>query len=337
MAGIICSQGGVVSYLLRPITIGVRQMRNRIVLPPMVREHGDAFGCVTESALDYYRRRAAAGVGLIIVEATAVEPAGRAWPGGLCAYSPAHLPGLTDLAACIHDEGAATVLQLVHGGPKAATRLSGCESVAPSAVQPSGSRPIPQALTVERIHVIEEQFAAAAALALQAGFDGVEVHGAHGYLLDAFLSRKQNTRSDEYGGAMPNRIRMLTETCRLVRERVGDGPLVGCRISLFNKLHEGFSHTDLSILVHGLEASGIDLLHVSTQSVFREYFGTQKTLGQYVKELTDRPVIVAGRLREPAQAERAISEGHGDLAAVGTAMMNNADWARRAAHTLASG
>jgi len=303
-------------------------------MPPMVREHGDDDGCVTDDVVAYYRRRAAAGTGLIIVEATAVEPAGRTWPGGLCAYTPAHLPGLRALAGAIHAEGAAALLQLVHGGPKATPRVSGRETVAASAVQPSGSRAMPRALTVEDVRRTQLHFAGAAELAMEAGFDGVEVHGAHGYLLDAFLSRKYNVRDDEYGGSMENRVRVLTETCRSVREWAGAGALLACRFSLFNKLHEGFSPADLATLVRGLEAGGVDLLHVSTLAVFGEYFDTGRSLGQLVKELTDLPTIVAGGLREPADAERAVSQGHGDMAAVGTAMMRDADWSRRAAGLL---
>jgi len=300
----------------------------------MVREHGDDDGCVTDAVLAYYRRRAAAGTGLIIVEATAVEPAGRTWPGGLCAYAPAHVAGLTALASAIHAEGAAAILQLVHGGPKATPQVSGRETVAPSAVQPSGSRTMPRALTVEGIQAMQGHFAAAAGMAMEAGFDGVEVHGAHGYLLDAFLSRKYNVRADAYGGTMENRVRVLAETCRAIRARLGADALLGCRISLFNKLHEGFSHDDLVTLVNGLEAGGIELLHVSTLSVFEAYFDVEKSLGQQVKVLSDLPVIVAGGLRQPAEAERAISEGHGDLAAVGTAMMRNPDWSLCATDAL---
>ena len=333
MMGTTGRLGGLVSELLRPIILGATHIRNRIVLPPMVRKHGDEAGCVTDAVLEYYRRRAA-GAGLIIVEASAVEPAGRTWPGGLCAYAPVHGPGLTALADCIHAEGAAAFIQLVHGGSKAAPKVSGLGTVAPSAVQPSGSRAMPHALTPEEIVAVQESFAASAELVMAAGFDGVEIHGAHGYLLDAFLSRKHNVRNDLYGGPVENRVRMLSETCRRVRARIGPPGLVGCRISLFNKLHEGFSYADLAALVYGAEAGGIDFLHISTISVFRGYFGSEKTLGQHVKGLTDLPIIVAGRLRKPADAERAVSEGHGDLAAVGTAMMQDADWARRALRVL---
>lgn len=299
-------------------------------MPPMVREHGDVDGCVTEAVLEHYRRRAVAGTGTIIVEATAIEPVGRTWDGGLCAYSEGHLPGLSRLAATIHAESAVAMIQLVHGGPKAAPRVSGMGTVAPSAVPPSGSRTVPRALTVDEIHAVVENFAAAAQLAIQAGFDGVEIHGAHGYLLDSFLSKKYNVREDQYGGSMSNRARVLAETCRRVRARIGEDPLLGCRISIFNKLHEGFGAEDLRTLVAGLEETGLDLLHLSTLNALGGYLDTAKTLGQWVKEMTDLPTIVAGRLREPADAERVIAEGHADFAAVGKAMITDPEWTRGA-------
>lgn len=322
------------SELFTPIQIRHVSFKNRIVLPPMVREHGDEDGCVNDSVLAYYRERAAAGAGLIIVEATAVEPAGRTWPGGLCAYSERHGDGLARLAEQIHRAGAVAMIQLVHGGPKASSRVSGVDTVAPSAVRPSGSRPMPRALSIGEIHDIGERFADAAALAVRSGFDGAEIHGAHGYLLDSFLMRKYNTRTDTYGGSMANSVRALAETCERVRVRLGSRPLLGCRVSLFNKLHEGFSLADTGVLIRGLEAAGVDLLHLSTLAVFGGYFGTDRTLGQWAKGMTDLPLIVAGRLRQPLEAERAIADGHADFAAVGTAMLQDADWAQRAAREL---
>ena len=124
--------------------------------------------------------------------------------------------------------------------------------------------------------------------------------------------------------------RVLAETCRRVRARIGEDPLLGCRISIFNKLHEGFGAEDLRTLVAGLEETGLDLLHLSTLNALGGYLDTAKTLGQWVKEMTDLPTIVAGRLREPADAERVIAEGHADFAAVGKAMITDPEWTRGA-------
>lgn len=123
---------------------------------------------------------------------------------------------------------------------------------------------------------------------------------------------------------------MLLETCKGVRERIGDRGLLICRISIFNKLAEGFTHTELAQLVHGLEATGVDILHVSTDGAFKRYFGGDRTIGRLTKSLTRLPIIVAGGLGDPADAERAVAEGHCDFAAIGSAMLKEAEWTRQA-------
>jgi 2,4-dienoyl-CoA reductase-like NADH-dependent reductase (Old Yellow Enzyme family) len=127
---------------------------------------------------------------------------------------------------------------------------------------------------------------------------------------------------------------MLLETCRCVKLRIGGRALLDCRISIFNKREESFSAADLRDLVRGLENAGLDLLHVSTDGAFKGYFGTTRTIGHWVKEITHLPVIVAGGLGDPADAERAVAEGHADFAAVGTAMLDDPDWTRHAAQKL---
>ena len=322
------------SILFSPITIKQITFRNRVVMPPMVREQGDSDGCVTAAVLENYSRRAHAGTGTLIVEATAVDETSRVWDGGLCAYVGRHLTGLARLAECIHAKGAIALIQLVHGGPQASPRVSGHETVGPSAVRPSAEEPVPRALTVEEIQAIEDRFADAAVLAIEAGFDGVEIHGAHGYLLDSFLSAQRNRRTDAYGGSLEGRQRMLVETCRRIRARIGTQALLDCRISIFNKLSEGFTAADLRVLIDALGTIGLDLLHVSTDGAFKGYFGTQKSIGKWVKEMTCLPIIVAGGLDQPADAERALAEGHADLVAIGSAMLDDSSWTEHARQAL---
>jgi 2,4-dienoyl-CoA reductase-like NADH-dependent reductase (Old Yellow Enzyme family) len=323
-----------VSLLFSPLTIKSVAFRNRVVMPPMVRELGDEEGRVTDAVVESYVARARAGTGTIIVEATAIAEAGRCWSGGLCAYAHRHVAGLRRLAEAIHAEGAVALIQLVHGGPQATPQVSGRETVGPSAIRPAHDKPVPRALTVVETHAIQEEFATAAGLALEAGFDGVEIHGAHGYLLDSFLSKKRNERDDAYGGAIEGRMRMVVETCDRVRQSIGTGPLLDCRISLFNKVAEGFSPAELKTLVEGLENTGLDLIHVSTIGGLEGAFDTSRSLGQWVKGVTSLPIILAGRLGEPADAERALTEGHADLVAVGGRMIRNAEWTAYARQAL---
>jgi NADPH2 dehydrogenase len=329
------------SVLFSTITVKHLTFKNRVVMPPMVSvglpELADCAavdGVVSEAGLEHYARRARAGTGLIIVEATAVDEGGRCWKGGLCAYSDKHLPGLRRLAERIHAGGAAAGIQLVHGGPQGSPELAPDGLVGPSEVQPTESHPGVRALTVEEIHRIEQFFEEAAARAVEAGFDVVEVHGAHGFLLDSFVLAQRNRRTDEYGSSLGGRMRMLLETCRRVKQRISVRALLDCRISIFNKREEGFSAGDLKQLVGGLEDAGIDLLHISTDGAFKGYFGSERTIGQWAKKMTDLPIIVAGGLGDPADAERAVAEGHADFAAVGTAMLKDPDWTRRAAEKL---
>ena len=320
--------------LFSSIDIRDFHFRNRVVMPPMVRELADESGCVTEAVLDNYSRPARAGTGLIIVEATAIEEAGRCWKGGLCAYGERHLPGLIQLAERIHAEGAVAGIQLVHGGPQASPHVSGHETVGPSAVRPSEDATVPCALTIAELEEIQDNFAASAALVVEAGFDMVEIHGAHGYLLDSFLMMERNRRADEYGGSLAGRMRMLAETCRRVRDRVGDRPLVTARVSFFNKTPAEITRENLQTLVGGLEDVGLDLLHISTTDAFQGQFGGQRSIGQWAKEITHLPIILAGGLGEPADAERAIADGHTDFAAIGSAMVSDPTWTESAGQRL---
>jgi len=322
------------SLLFSPYTIRHITFRNRIALAPMVQEKGDADGCVTDFLLEHYGERAAAGTGLIIVEATAVEPAGRCWPGGLCAFAPQHLPGLRRLAERIHAEGAVAAIQLVHGGPQARPAVSGLESVGPSDVRPKHDLTIPRALTIPEILAIEGRFADAAALALEAGFDAIEIHGAHGYLLDSFLMAKRNLREDEYGGTLEKRMRLLVETCQQVRRRIGPRPLLWSRVCAFNKQFEQFSPRDLGVLLAGLEGAGLDMVHLSTEDGLLGYFDSAKPLGKWAGEMTRLPRIVAGHLGDPPDAERCLAEGISEFVAIGSYMLNNPTWTRKAHQKL---
>lgn len=308
--------------------------RNRVVMPPMVNGSGDGEGDVTEAALRYYQERAATGTAMIIVEATAVDEKGRCWKTGLGAYADRHMASLQRLSEAIRAEGCVAAIQLVHGGPQASPELVGGETLGPSAIRPSSDATIPRALTREEIHSIETRFAEAAGRAVEAGFQAVEVHGAHGFLLDSFLSTHRNRRTDTYGGALQNRARMLVETCTRVRDRIGDQALLLARVSIFNKRDEDFSAGDFKELVKALEGAGVDILHISTDGAFAGYFGADKSIGKWAKEFTRLPVVVAGGLGRPRDAERAVAEGHCDFAAVGTAMLKDPDWTRRAARAL---
>jgi 2,4-dienoyl-CoA reductase-like NADH-dependent reductase (Old Yellow Enzyme family) len=323
------------SELFSPLTIRDVTLRNRVVLPPMVRftpsmspEVTNTGGEITPAVIEYYRQRAA-GMGMVVVEATCIDPGGRTWADGLNAYADEHLPGLVRLAWAIRREGCVACVQIVHGGPQASPELVG-QTVGPSSVRPSAAGALPRELTVAELGAIQQHFVDGAARLADAGFQAVDLHGAHGYLLDSFLSRARNNRTDRYGGDVVGRSRMLAETLRRVVDKVRGRILVGCRFSLFNKLPGEFGITETQALVRELEGAGADFLDVSTGGVFKGWFETVRTIGQWIRGMTELPVIVAGELVTPQDAERAIAEGHGDMAAVGRATLTEPDWAGRA-------
>ena len=327
--------------LFSPIGVGHVTFANRLVMPPMVRFTGEmpeevarTGGRVNDAVVEHYARRVRAGTGMIIVEATAVDAQGRCWADGFGLYEDGQIDDLAKVARGIKAAGGVACIQLVHGGPQASPELCGGTIVGPSAIGDSEKSAVPEALTVAAIQTIEQRFVDAARRAVKAGFDAVEIHGAHGYLLDSFLMQRRNQRTDEYGGTREGRMRMLLETCQKVKGGLPGSALVLCRISPFTKRDEGYSLDDLTALVRGLEKAGIDLLHLSTDGAFKTWFGSDKTLGQHVGEITRLPRIVAGGLRQPADAQRLLDENHADFAAVGTAMLREADWAAKAREQL---
>lgn len=323
--------------LFSPITVRSVTFPNRIVMPPMVRFVGEMSrevtvtgGNVTPAVVDHYVARVKAGTAMVIVEATAVDPEGRCWENGFNLYADEHVLNLSQIASGIHAAGGKACIQLVHGGPQASPALCGGEVVGPSPIRGGENAPHPRELTIPEIHAIEEHFAKAADRAVSAGFDAVEVHAAHGYLLDSFLMQRRNHRTDAYGADLTGRMRLTIETCQQVRARIGDKALISCRVSPFTKREENYSPGDFAALIRAIESMGVDILHISTDGAFKPFFSNGESLGQFAKKVVSLPIIVAGGIREPAQAQQLIEEGHADFAAVGTAMLRDPDWAAKA-------
>ena len=239
---------------------------------------------------------------------------------------------MSRVAACLaalHDAGALAGIQLVHGGPQGNTALSG-PLLGPSAIDARPGTPRPCAMTEEELGNVPVWFAKAAERAVAAGFDLIELHGAHGFLLDSFLMTARNRRTDSYGGTPEHRMRLLLETVRAVRQRIGDTAVLGVRVSPFTKLEEGYPVEDYRLLVTALEAAGVEVLHLSTPAAFDPLFGAARSLGQWTREFTPLPRIVAGGITTAADAERLLAEGHTELVAVGRAQLANPNWAAEA-------
>ena len=210
------------------ITINKTVIRNRLTMAPTVKfDFAGEDGKATEKHIEHYRERAEHGCGLICVEATAVTPGGRFGKIHMGLWDDDQIDGHRQIAEVCHNAGAAVIIQLNHAGLNANPELG--EMIAPSAVPTRDENVLAKEMTVEEIHAMQESFASAAVRAKKAGYDGVQLHGCHGYLINQFMSKKTNLRTDEYGGSDENRARFGAEIIRMIRERCGDGFLISVR------------------------------------------------------------------------------------------------------------
>ncbi len=323
------------THLLSPVRIGRLEVRNRVVMSPMEVDYGSPEGHVTPRAVAYYRARGEGGVGLVIVEATCVESrAGRLSPRQLVCDRDAAVPGLRRLAGAVRRTGAAVALQLNHAGRKATSRLTGVPPVAPSPL-PNRWGETPRELGHGEIAELAERYGEAAARAMLAGFDAVELHAAHGYLISQFLSPTYNRRQDGYGGPLANRCRFLLEVIAQVRRRVGPDFPVLCRLSAveyeardaLEPLAGGITLEETLEVARRAEAAGIDAFDISATLVGEARLhpmswpeGVLIPLAAAVKGAVSVPVIATGRI-PPRLGEEALAAGRADLVALGRALL----------------
>lgn len=324
--------------LLEPVKIATLELRNRIVMPAMGTNYANRDGSVSDRLLDYYSERAKGGPGLIIIEVTCIDsPIGKTIAHQLCVHDDALIPGLTTLAQSIQAKGAKAALQLHHAGRRADERITGLQPVAPSAIACYGGS-IPKELTEEEIEGILKNFAKGARRAREAGFDAVEVHCAHGYLIHQFLSPLTNKRTDGYGGERLNRMKFASAVIQRIKQEVGDGYPISVRISADEFLPGGLTLADGKIIARELQKAGAALVHVSaggTPSTAEESMAQKNSsipdmsfpkgcfvpLAQGIKESVDIPVIAVGRINEPAWAEEILRQGKADLVSMGRALI----------------
>ncbi len=316
--------------LLEPIQVGTMLLRNRIVMPPMFTCSSRPDGSVTKTTLDYYSERAKGGAGAIIVEFSYVDNiASRAAPGQLGIYNDHMLAGLNELAETIKAHGTTAFIQIHHGGRECWPTATGRQSVAPSAIPCGVVGGMPKALDIAEIAAIQEAFTDAAGRAKRAGFDGVELHGAHGYLLCEFLSPYTNRRIDKYGGRLENRARFPLEIVEKVRDRVGGGFVVGYRMSADEYVLGGLNLEETTPFARMLEDAGVDYIHVSG-GIYESAHHTlvplyvEKAhhvhLARGIKEAVSIPVVTVGA-HDIYTAEEALQAGKADLVAMGRALI----------------
>ena len=322
--------------LFSSIMIKTMELPNRAVMPPMGTNLGNADGTVSEANLAYLKRRARGGPGLIITEISAVHPSGVAINSELGAYDDRFIPGLKKLADVAHAAGCKVALQLHHAGRESLYLLKEGKAIAPSPIRSLVFGLTPREITRDEIQEIIAAFGAAAFRARQAGFDAVEVHGAHGYLLTQFLSSLCNQREDEYGGNWSNRSRFMVEVLQEVRRRVGSDFPISLRISTEECIKGGYSVEDMQSILPNLVKAGADLIHASLgthgspggiTSAPSEYEpGFNVWRAKKVKEVVDVPVIAVGRFSDPALADEVIGRGEADLVAFGRQFLADPDF-----------
>ncbi|GAA1515614.1 FAD-dependent oxidoreductase [Nocardioides humi] len=324
--------------LLQPFEIGGVSLRNRVVMPPMGSRHTPG-GLVSATDLEWHAERAHGGVGLVITGGTSVHPTS-VFRGnrGLDGWRAEGVPGLSERVDAVHAGGAKIFGQLLHLGRETIEGQPELAQVAPSAVRSPRDPFVPHEMSRGEVREIVDAFAVSAAHHLRAGYDGLEVHAAHGYLVAQFLSPDTNRRTDEYGGDTPvERTAFLREILERVRAEAGSGVPVGVRLSAHEESADGIQLGDTLAMVRALTAAGlVDYVSI-TRGVRNGYikdntwpYAVAADEARAIKQVCDVPVLVSGRIVLPEHAESVLSSGAADLVGVGRGLIADPDWVAKA-------
>ncbi|MCS0672348.1 MULTISPECIES: NADPH dehydrogenase NamA [Cytobacillus] len=320
--------------LFSPLTIKGITFKNRIVMAPMCMysSHNED-GMVENWHRTHYTSRAVGQVGLIILEATAVTPQGRISPQDLGIWNDDHIAGLKELTGLMKEHGASAGIQLAHAGRKATVEG---EILAPSAIAFNEKMKTPKEMTKEEVSETVEAFKKGAERAKKAGFEVIEIHAAHGYLINEFLSPLSNKRSDEYGGSAENRYRFLREVIEAVKT-VWDGPLF-VRVSAHDYHDEGLTAEDYAEMGKWMKEQGVDLIDVSSGAVvparINSYPGYQVKFSETIKEGANIQTGAVGLITSGLQAEEILQNGRADLIFIARELLRDPYWPRTAAKEL---
>ncbi|MGI5920736.1 MAG: FAD-dependent oxidoreductase [Syntrophomonadaceae bacterium] len=325
--------------LFAPGYIGNLLVKNRVVMAPMLVAYGTPDGQVSDTTLDYYEARARGGVGLIIVEAACVDaPAGRESFRQLNIDHPRYLAGLERLAKTIKAYGCRAFIQLFHAGRQTSQLFTGVQPVAPSPLACSMIKELPHELSIEEIKQMEDKFVTAAGYAYTTGFDGVELHAAHGYLINQFLSPHSNRRNDEYGGSLDNRMRLLLNIARRIKHNWPQLAL-SVRLNIDDFVPGGLTPGESTEICKYLEKAGTDIINCSSGTYesglksiepvsYKE--GWRVYLAGEVKKEINIPVISGGMLNNPAFANQLIASKRTDFVFLGRSFLADSEWPNKA-------
>jgi 2,4-dienoyl-CoA reductase-like NADH-dependent reductase (Old Yellow Enzyme family) len=323
--------------LKQPLTIGNMTVHNRLVLPPMASKNCGEDGYVTDELIAYYKEICRGGyIGLVITEHAYIDMVGKAGPGQMSVAEDGVIDGLKRLVDAIHACGSKVICQINHAGSGSNAEYNGgLMPVAPSAVgHPKKPDAVCRAMTVEEIEALPKLFADAARRAMAAGYDGVEVHACHGYLLNQFYSPMTNFRTDAYGGSLDNRIRIIRACVRAVREAIGDDAVLAVRLGGSDYAEGGSTNEDAAYACKCFAEDGADLMDMSGGMCSfsipgRNFAGFFRDMSEAVKDAVDVPVILTGGVWSAEKAEGLLAEGASDLIGVGRAMLKNPRWAEQ--------
>lgn len=312
------------------------EVRNRIVMPPMCMYSAGEDGLALDWHRIHYATRAIGGVGLIILEATGVENRGRITDRDLGLWDDAQIEGLADIVGLCKEYGSKVAIQLAHAGRK--SEVSSEPSIAPSPIPFNDNYRTPQEMTKEDILMVEDAFQAAAKRADIAGFDAIELHAAHGYLINEFLSPLTNKRTDEYGGSIRNRARFLIEILTKIKRVWPKEKPILVRVSAEEYLPEGNHPEDLIEILNQIKSEGVDLVHVSSGGVveagIKPYPGYQVLFAEMIRKFTLLPVIAGGLIASPELAEEIVQNERADFVFMGRELLRNPYWPLQAAKEL---
>lgn len=329
------------NILNTPIKIKNIEIENRLVMPPMATAKSDSDGKVTEQLCEYYNEKSQGGyIGLIITEHCYVSPEGKASKGQLSIADDSVIDGLRKLTSIIHNNGSKVFAQISHAGSAASKNVTGMEVIGVSAVINDGMvgkyKELPKEMTKEQIKQTVKNFADGARRAKQAGFDGVEIHSAHGYLLNQFYSPLTNRRNDEYGSStMENRLRIHKEIIQAVQAEVGEDFPVALRLGGCDYTDGGSTIADSVEAALLFESYGIDLLDIS--GGLNGYIIPGKTEPGYFSDMSEQikkkvsiPVILTGGIVSADVAECLLQKEKTDFIGIGRAILKNSCWAKDA-------
>jgi len=326
-------------FMSRPLEKDNLHLKNRFVMPPMVTNYASPDGFITERQIAYYAARVQGGAGLIIVEAAAVSPEGKGSPNWLCLYDDSFVFPLSKLTMKRHRPETKMLVQLAHAGRQTSSQITGCRPCAPSAIPCAYFGEVPLSLSIEKIEDIERRFGQAALRAYKAGFDGIEIHGAHGYLIHQFLSPRTNFRCDAYGGDLKGRVRFLKNILKMVRSQVPSDFIVGCRLNGDDYVEGGLQIEDTKKIAALLSGEGLSYLHITcgvAESIHMTIApmdvepGFLAPMAQVVRKCVTIPIIAAGRINDPHLADSLVGKEKADLISMGRALWADPELPRKA-------